>query len=101
MVMRPWRVADLLKGVKSLGDLKQVVEVVEGKGWFVEVYRIVGRDERYYDFYRVNRPYRPAFTVVVPLSGGEARVVWWGHGTIHRFHVPPQAPQTRAEVVAQ
>ncbi len=33
MVMRPWRVADLLKGVKSLGDLKRVIEVVEGKGW--------------------------------------------------------------------
>ena len=101
MVMRPYRVAELLKGVNGLDDLERVIERIEKKGWFVEVSRIVGNDERYYDFYRVNRPYRPAFTVVVPLSGGEARVVWWGHGTIHRFHVPPQASRTRVEVIAQ
>lgn len=89
MVMRSWRVAELLRGVASLDDLERVIECVGRRGWFVEVYRIVGDDERYYDFYRANRPYRPAFTVIVPLGGGEARVVWWGHGVIRRFPVPP------------
>ena len=88
MVMRQWRVRELLKSVKNLADLKTAINIIMDGGYDVWVSRFDG-----VEVYSIERGGRECFWVRVDKSEG----VMEFFGELGRFHV---VKLPRREVVA-
>jgi len=78
MVMRQWRVRELLKSVKNLADLKTAINIIMDGGYDVWVSRFDG-----VEVYSIERGGRECFWVRVDRCRG----IMEFFGELGRFHV--------------